>query len=129
MSAPLRVALVEVADDDLLPGHDPRLGVDHELVAVEGELDDRVGHAAVVEVALQEVEPGALVVHEPAAGVRLDGLVHLIHEVVEGRPRLGSHSELLRLLDPLTERRRGDALPVAADEPEEALGGNPIDFL
>ena len=48
MPAPLDVALVEVADDDLLPRGDPRRGVDDQLVAVEGELNDRVRLAAVV---------------------------------------------------------------------------------
>ena len=33
MPAPLDVALVEVADDDLLPRGDPRRGVDDQLVA------------------------------------------------------------------------------------------------
>ena len=88
MPAPLDVALVEVADDDLLSRGDPRLGVDDQLVAVEGELDDRVRLAAVVEVALQEVQPGALVVHEAAADVLLDGGVHILHEFVKRCPIL-----------------------------------------
>ena len=49
MPAPLNVDLVQVADDDLLARGYPRPCVDDQLVAVEGELDNGVRLAAVVE--------------------------------------------------------------------------------
>lgn len=48
----------------LLSWQNPLLCVHDKLVIVEWKLYRRVGDAAVVEVALKEVEAGALIVHE-----------------------------------------------------------------
>ena len=111
----LVIHYLNVRNEYLLPWLNDLCGIDDHLVVVERVLDDRVGHAAVVDVALQVEEPGALVVQE-LADILFHFVVDLVDQLVDGFLFLSQNPKALKLLHVLAEGGGGDALAVSKRE-------------